>query len=147
MLRDRARDHDKYLHVWLGHHQKLSQARVFKNFTVEAFDTPSDARFYLGADWGYSNDPTVLIRCFLVGSRLFIDREVYQVGLEIDNTPAAFDLLDPSNPKMARRWPMIAEQRQARDHLLYEAKWLSPHPAQHQGGRLCGGWHRVSQEL
>ncbi len=109
MLRDRARDHDKYLHVWLGHHQKLSQARVFKNFIVDDFETPSDARFFLGADWGFSIDPTVMVRCFIDGNRLFFDREVYRVGLEIDKTPLAFDALDPANPKMARRWPCVAD--------------------------------------
>jgi phage terminase large subunit len=109
MLRDRARDHDKYLHTWLGHYQKLSQARVFKNFSVEEFDTPADARFYLGSDWGFSIDPTVLVRCFVMGKKLFFDREVYRVGLEIDKTPEAFDALDPSSPKMARRWPCVAD--------------------------------------
>jgi phage terminase large subunit len=109
MLRDRSRDHDKYLHIWLGHHRKLSQARVFKNWVVEDFDTPPNSRFYLGADWGFSIDPTVLVRCFLDGQRLYFDREVYRVGLEIDKTPEAFDLLDPDMPKMARKWPLVAD--------------------------------------
>jgi hypothetical protein len=30
-------------------------------------------RYYLGADWGFSIDPTVLIRCFIDGRKLFID--------------------------------------------------------------------------
>lgn len=109
MERDKRRDPDKYAHIWLGKYQRASEARVFHNWSVQEFETPQNARFYLGADWGFSIDPTVLIRCFIVGDKLYIDRECYKVGLEIDNTPAFFDLLDPSNPKMAREWPMTAD--------------------------------------
>lgn len=102
---DQARDPDKYAHVWLGEYLRNSEARVFKNWTVEEFETPDDAVFYLGADWGFSVDPTVLVRCFLRGRTLFVDREVYQVGCEIDHTPALFagsDLIVPprwENPR------------------------------------------------
>ena len=34
----RGRDKDKYEHVWLGGYEKNSEARVFKNWTVEEFD-------------------------------------------------------------------------------------------------------------
>ena len=109
MRRDRKRDLDKFLHVWLGKYQKYSQARVFRNFVIEPFETPRDARFYLGVDWGFSVDPTVMVRCFIQGDRLFFDREIYQVGLEIDRTPEAFDRLDPDDPMVARRWPCVAD--------------------------------------
>lgn len=91
MERDKARDPDKYAHIWLGEYQRNSQARVFRNWTVSSFETPVDARFYFGADWGFAVDPTVLVRCFLAGRTLFIDAEVYQVGCAIDHTPALFE--------------------------------------------------------
>jgi phage terminase large subunit len=64
---DRRRDPDKYAHIWGGGYQRNSEARVFRNWREEAFDTPADARFYFGADWGFSVDPTVLVRGFIVG--------------------------------------------------------------------------------
>lgn len=88
---DRARDPEKYAHVWLGEYERRSEARVFKNWRVDEFETPKDATFYFGGDWGFSIDPTVLVRCFIQGRRLLIDREAYQVGCEIDNTAALFD--------------------------------------------------------
>ena len=116
MIRDRARDPDKYAHVWLGKYQKLSQARVFRNFRVEEFETPADARFMFGGDFGFSVDPTVLIRMFIKGKYLFIDYEAYKVGCEADHTPALFAGTDPQgrwpNPygwtgiPGATRWPM-----------------------------------------
>lgn len=87
---DRQRDPDKYAHIWLGEYQRNSEARVFRNWRVEAFETPSDAVFYMGADWGFSVDPSVLVRCFIHGRTLYVDHEAYQVGCEIDALPALF---------------------------------------------------------
>lgn len=106
---DASRDPDKYRHIWLGEYLRNSEARVFHNWKVEQFETPSDARFYLGADWGFSIDPTVLVRCFIIGRTLYVDREVYKVGCEIDKTPDLFDRLDQDNLKMARNWPITAD--------------------------------------
>jgi phage terminase large subunit len=101
---DQARDPDKHQHVWLGGYQTFSETRVFKNWKVEAFETPADARFLFGADWGFARDPTVLVRCFVVGRTLFVDHEAHQVGCEIDRTPALFDTVPGS-----RRGPIIAD--------------------------------------
>lgn len=118
---DKRRDPDKYAHVWLGGYRQRTRARVFTNFKVEAFETPIDARFYFGCDWGFSVDPTVLIRCFIIGRTLFIDYEAWKVGCEIDHTPALFagdDYRKPprwSNPHGhtgipgAFRWPIRAD--------------------------------------
>lgn len=104
MLRDRARDPDKYAHVWLGAYIRNSEARVFHNWTVAEFDTPADATFYHGADWGFSVDPTVLVRCWVEGRKLYVDQEAYKVGCEIDDTPALFDKIEG-----ARKWVIRAD--------------------------------------
>jgi len=106
---DRQRDPDKYAHVWLGEYERNSEARVFRNWQVEAFETPADASFLFGGDFGFSVDPTTLVRAFVKGRTLFVDREAYQVGCEIDHTPALFDGLDPDRPQMARAWRIIAD--------------------------------------
>jgi len=94
MERMKIRDPEKYAHVWLGKYRTMSEARVFKNWTTKAFETPEDAVFYFGADWGYSIDPSVLIRCFIDGRTLYIDQEVYRVGCEIDHSPFLFAGMD-----------------------------------------------------
>jgi len=107
---DRAHDPEKYAHVWLGEYERKSEARVFKNWTVEPFETPAEATFLFGGDWGFATDPTTLVRCFLLGERdLYIDAEVYRVGCEIDATPSLFDAIDPGDPGMARRWTITAD--------------------------------------
>lgn len=88
---DRSRDIEKYNHIWLGQYERHSEARVFKNWRIEPFETPSSAEFLLGGDFGFSTDPTVLVRSFIIGKTLFVDAEAYKVGCEIDDTPTLFD--------------------------------------------------------
>lgn len=101
---DRARDPEKYRHVWLGQYERKSEARVFKNWTIDEFDSPSDAMYYYGGDWGYSVDPSTLIRCRVDGRKLFIDYEAYRIGVEIDHLPQLFDTVPG-----AREWPIRAD--------------------------------------
>jgi phage terminase large subunit len=101
---DQKRDPDKFAHVWLGGYQRNSEARVFRNWKVEEFDTPAGAFFRLGGDWGFSVDPTVLVRCFIDGRRLYVDHEAYMVGCEIDMLPDLFDGVPES-----RKWFITAD--------------------------------------
>lgn len=113
---DRGRDMDKFRHVWLGEYLVQSEASVFKNWRTEYFDTPDGAKFLYGADWGFSKDPTTLIRSFVgdwkdgkaianpEGRCLFVDYEAYKVGCTIEQTPALFDTVPES-----RRWPIRAD--------------------------------------
>jgi phage terminase large subunit len=101
---DRARDPDKYKHIWLGEYQQNSEARVFHNWQVEDFETPLSAIHRLGADWGFASDPTVLVRCHLEGRRLYVDYEAYRIGCEIMDTPALFMSVPESE-----KWPMTAD--------------------------------------
>lgn len=87
---DRRRDPEKYAWVWRGQYRRNSEARVFRNWKVDSFETPPGARFYFGADWGFSVDPSVLVRAYIDGRTLFVDQEAYAVGCEIDRTPALF---------------------------------------------------------
>ena len=93
---DRRRDQDKFKHVWLGGYDDKSDAQVFKNWTVEEFEPPKDAVFRFGADWGFAQDPTALVRSYIDGRKLYIDYEAWMVGCEIDNTPALFDSIPES---------------------------------------------------
>jgi len=86
---DKSRDTDKYLHVWEGHPVTMSEARVFRNWRVEDIDeqVPENCVARLGADWGFANDPSVLILCYVIGRTLYIRKEQWKLKLEVDNTP------------------------------------------------------------
>lgn len=87
---DRKRDPEKYAHIWLGEYQRNSEARVFKNWRIEEFTRPAGTVHRLGADWGFSVDPSVLVRCDIEGNALYVDYEAYQIGCEIVNLPELF---------------------------------------------------------
>lgn len=101
---DRGHDPDKYSHIWLGQYEERSSARVFKNWRVEEFEAPADALHRQGADWGFSIDPSVLVRCHIVGHRLYVDYEAYMVGCEILDLPNLFDQIPDS-----RQWWTTAD--------------------------------------
>jgi phage terminase large subunit len=91
-----ATDPDAAAHIWGGQFRRNAHTQVLRNkycveeFTVDGtFDGP-----YFGADWGFSIDPTTLVRLWVKGNVLFLDQEVYKVGCEIDATPALFDKVD-----------------------------------------------------
>ncbi len=101
---DKGRDPDKYAHVWMGKYLRNSDAQVFKNWRIEEFETPTSAILRFGADWGFASDPTVLVRCYIDGRKLFIDYEAYAVGCEIVNIPDLFMTVPE-----AEKWPITAD--------------------------------------
>jgi len=101
---DLKRDPDKYAHIWQGEYQRNSEARVFRNWTVEDFEGRPGTIFRFGADWGFATDPSVLIRCWIEGNRLYVDHEAWMIGCEIVNLPALFQ----SIPE-AEKWPIVAD--------------------------------------
>ena len=101
---DQKRDPDKFAWVWGGEYQRHSEARVFRNWTVDEFERPEGTVYRMGADWGYSVDPSVLVRCSIDGNRLYIDYESYLVGCEIMQLPDLFDRVPES-----RKWFITAD--------------------------------------
>ncbi len=95
---------EKFAHIWLGAYKLAGEALVFRNWRIEEFDTDENATFRYGADWGFSIDPSVLVRCYIVGRRLYVDYEAYQVGCEIDRLPDLFIQVPD-----CERWPIVAD--------------------------------------
>lgn len=100
--RDKVRDPDKYAHVWEGAFRSHSEARVFRNWRKGELDPPDDVVWLYGADWGFSQDATAAVRCCIPeGDTLYVDAEVYGIGIPTDALPGFLaDLPD------ATKWPM-----------------------------------------
>jgi phage terminase large subunit len=86
----RSRDIDKFNHIWMGEYRANSEARVFRNWRVEEFASDPGAEYRLGADFGFSIDPSCAVRCYIDGRQIFIDHEAWGLGIEIVNLPALF---------------------------------------------------------
>ena len=98
-------DYEAYEHIWLGKPKSISDSVIFRNrYRVEAF--PDDLwqqadRLFFGAEFGFANDPSTLIRMFMIDTRLYIEYEAYGVGVELDEMPQFYD----SIPEV-RKWPV-----------------------------------------
>lgn len=78
-------DPEAYEWIWNGKTRKIGDAVIFKGkFEIESFDTPANARFLFGADWGFGPDPTVLVRCFEQDDMLYVDYESHAFGLDLN---------------------------------------------------------------
>ena len=98
MERDKKNDYQKYLWVWEGECLGLSDAQIFRGkYVIENFETPKNADFHFGADWGFANDPTTIVRSFIVGNDLYIDMCAGKVGCDLEDTPSLFNEVQGSS--------------------------------------------------
>jgi len=88
-LEDLVKRPDTYDHIWEGKYLVITDAQVFRGlfevdeFAIGAnFDGP-----YHGLDFGFSQDPTAAVQCYIQGKTLYIRREAVKKKLELDATP------------------------------------------------------------
>lgn len=91
-------------HVWGGQFRKNSAAQVLRGkYVREAFvPEPDWDGPYFGADFGYSVDPSTLIKSYIHENRLHISEEAYGVGVEIDGLPAFYDSVSGARKRQIR---------------------------------------------
>lgn len=85
----RRMDDGTYAWVWEGAYREESEAQIFaKCYEVAEFEPDADWTLAQGLDWGFANDPTAAVRCYVWDKKLFISHEAVKVGLELDDTPS-----------------------------------------------------------
>ena len=84
----RTLDPATYAHIWEGAYLTNSDAQVLAGkVRVDAFAPGHDWDGpYHGADWGFAQDPTTAVRCWVHAGNLYVEHEAHKVGLEIDQT-------------------------------------------------------------
>lgn len=109
---DEQRRHDMatadpalYRHVWEGEFYEQSDAQVFAGrWRMAEFEPGRDWDGpYIGLDFGFAQDETAAIRAWIYEGRLYLDRELYQKRLELDDTVAAMTEAIPDAAKHAIR--------------------------------------------
>ncbi len=134
---DFERDPDKYAHIWEGHYQLRSEARVFQSWRIERLTPPPGARPYLGADWGFAADPTVLVRCVLLDRVLYVEREAYRIGCAIDDTAALFATVEGAAGPTP--WPITADSSRPEMIAHLRGRGFRIRPARKGGGSVEEG--------
>lgn len=79
-----------YRHIWEGAYYEQSDAQVFAGrYKLAEFEpTPDWDGPYFGLDFGFSQDPTAAVKCWIADGRLYIEQEIYAARLELDATAA-----------------------------------------------------------
>jgi phage terminase large subunit len=96
MERDRQTDPAMARHVWDGAYLVRSNANIFSDWDIVTDETapkiPAALTPRYGADWGFMNDPTVLVRCWVMENTrtIYVDYCAHGVGVDIVDTPALF---------------------------------------------------------
>jgi len=76
-------DPDRYAHIFMGRWTDVAEGAIFKKWGV-VDEFPANARkVACGVDWGYTNDPSIIIRCGIIDNRLYLDEVCYKTYLLI----------------------------------------------------------------
>jgi phage terminase large subunit len=103
-------DPEAAAHVWGGECRRNASSQIFRGkYRVEAFSVPTDRVIqreqgwdgpYFGMDWGFSQDPSCAVKCWLkdytVGKRqgsLYVEYDTGKVGVETVDLPALFNVI------------------------------------------------------
>ena len=92
---------DTYAHVWEGAFLTLTDAQIFagKSIIDEFEAKPFWDGPYHGLDFGFAQDPTAGVQCYIYDMVLYIRREAGKVKLELDATSAFIAGLMPGIEK------------------------------------------------
>lgn len=109
--RDLKRDPKEYQHIWEGKFWQRSEALIMLDVCELGleFDRPSswetdDGRFYLGADFGFANDPNVLTFSWIKDGYLWVEYAVFGYNTELEDIKRLYDTVPGS-----RDWPIGAD--------------------------------------
>lgn len=122
-------DYEAYRHEYLGEVVGRTDKIIFNgkwivdNFTPENWDGP-----YYGADWGFSNDPTVLVKLWINNDNLCVEYAHYGYHVDTVDTPELFDAVPGARKHVVRadsaRPEMISHcQKNGYDKMTKAHKW------------------------
>lgn len=74
-------------------------------------EMPTNDNFGYGMDWGFSSDPTTLVKCFEMNGELYLHEELYEAGL--------LDITNPHNPSAMSVEYRLAEKKIPKDKRIW----------------------------
>lgn len=122
-------DPEAYAHVWGGEPWQRSDAQVLAGKWRVAEFTPEShwSAPLFGADWGFAQDPTMLIKLYAHDNTLWIEHEAGGIQLDTDATVRAFDTIPQSRDYTIRadsaRPETIAEIKKRGFRCVPAPKW------------------------
>lgn len=95
-----------YAHVWEGAYLVNSDAQVLSGKWRRAEFEPKDTWDgpYQGGDFGYAQDPTAAVRCYIHGDTLYVSHEAGGRGIELDDIGGKVCDSIPEFDRYVSRW-------------------------------------------
>lgn len=149
-------DPDAYDHIWLGGYNRRNEAQVLAGkWRVDEFEPGVDWDGpYYGADWGFSNDPTALVRFWLApgrgdGHRLMIEHEAFGVGIDLLDLPDHFDKVPESRRHVIRADPARPETISHMQQMGFRIEGAPQWQSTRRKGPVEDGiaWLRSAEEI
>lgn len=72
---------ERYAHIVMGRWSDVAEGAVFKKWGVVDVFPEYCKKVARAVDFGYTNDPTAIVRCGVVDNRLYIDELCYRSGM------------------------------------------------------------------
>lgn len=127
----KANDRLTYDHEYMGLSVGNANQIVFNGKWEELeFETPPardclQGRYFYGSDFGFAQDPTTIVRCFIRDNCLYVDHIAGGVGIEIVDTAKLYDTIPD-----IRRWRIYgdAARPETISHLKREGFNISSAP-------------------
>jgi phage terminase large subunit len=109
MLKMKERDYDRYMWIWEGKFNKKSNEQVIHGkWQIEEFeaDTVNWDGPYFGADFGFAQDPSTLIKMWIdpEKERLMIEYEAWGIGVELDDMAKFYAGKEGANEEELEDW-------------------------------------------
>lgn len=106
-------DPETYAHIWEGRYLKIGKASVFSGrWSVDEFEPSAEWDGpYFGLDFGFSQDPSAAVKCWVHENKLFIEYESGGVGIEMDQL----------GPKLKSELPGIQDHEVRADNARPES--------------------------
>lgn len=99
-------DPNTYAHIWDGAYLVNSDAQVFANcWQQEEFEPKEEWDGpYQGGDFGYAQDPTAAVRCWIYADRLYVSHEAGGRQIELDHIAKHTNDNIPGFDRYVSRW-------------------------------------------
>ena len=77
----RENEPEKYAHIMIGRWCDVAEGAVFKHVAIVDKFPENAKKVAIGVDWGYSKDYTAIVKCGIVGNRLYIEELCYKTEM------------------------------------------------------------------
>lgn len=72
---------ERYAHIFMGRWSDVAEGAIYKKWGI-VDEFPKEAKHVaLAVDWGYTHDPTAIVRCGIVGNALYVEEICYRTHM------------------------------------------------------------------